>query len=74
MPPPGFDDLPVDQKIDYVQSLWDRIAANAPTRCHCRTGNGTFLMNDLPLIALHRHEARPWADVLDGLERRLKSR
>ena len=27
LPPPGFDDLPVEDKIDYVQSLWDRIAA-----------------------------------------------
>ena len=27
LPPPGFDALPVDEPIDYVQSLWDRIAA-----------------------------------------------
>lgn len=26
-PPAGVDDLPVDQQIDYVQTLWDRIAA-----------------------------------------------
>ncbi|MFO0762425.1 MAG: addiction module protein [Byssovorax sp.] len=25
-PPMGFDDLSVDQQIDYVQTLWDRIA------------------------------------------------
>ena len=27
IPPPGFDNLSIDDKIDYVQSLWDRIAA-----------------------------------------------
>ena len=27
LPPPGFDELSVDEQIDYVQSLWDRIAA-----------------------------------------------
>ena len=27
LPPPGFDTLSVDQQIDYVQSLWDRISA-----------------------------------------------
>jgi putative addiction module component (TIGR02574 family) len=27
-PPPGFDELSVDEKLDYVQSLWDHIAAN----------------------------------------------
>lgn len=28
VPPPGFDELSVDEKIDYVQALWDRISAN----------------------------------------------
>src|SRR5262245_40332150 len=27
LPPPGFDDLSIDEQIEYVQSLWDRIAA-----------------------------------------------
>jgi len=27
LPPAGFDALSVDEQIDYVQSLWDRIAA-----------------------------------------------
>ena len=27
IPPPGFDALSIDDKIDYVQWLWDRIAA-----------------------------------------------
>ena len=27
-PPSGFDDLSPDEKVDYVQSLWDRIAAS----------------------------------------------
>ena len=24
-PPPGFEALSIDEKIDYVESLWDRI-------------------------------------------------
>jgi putative addiction module component (TIGR02574 family) len=31
LPPPGFDDLSVDEKIDYVQSLWDRITVRPDT-------------------------------------------
>lgn len=27
IPPPGFDELSIEEQIDYVQSLWDRIAA-----------------------------------------------
>jgi putative addiction module component (TIGR02574 family) len=26
-PPPGFDDLTAEEKVEYVQSLWDRILA-----------------------------------------------
>lgn len=25
--PPGFDELSTDEKVDYVQSLWERVAA-----------------------------------------------
>jgi len=32
LPPPSFDDLSVDEKIDYLQSLWDRIAATPERR------------------------------------------
>jgi putative addiction module component (TIGR02574 family) len=28
LPPPGFDDLSVDEKLDYLQSLWNRITAS----------------------------------------------
>ena len=28
MPPPGFDALTVEEQIDYVQSLWEHIAAH----------------------------------------------
>ena len=31
LPPPGFDDLSVEEKIDYLQSLWERIAASPET-------------------------------------------
>ena len=27
IPPPGFDQLTVEEQIDYVQLLWERIAA-----------------------------------------------
>lgn len=27
-PPAGFDDLPVEEQIEYVQALWDRISAH----------------------------------------------
>lgn len=29
LPPPGFDDLSVEEKLDYLESLWDRITTDA---------------------------------------------
>lgn len=61
-PPLGFDDMPVDEQIEYVQSLWDRIVGRS---------------EDVPVPAWHRdeidariadHEAspdagQPWEEV-----------
>jgi putative addiction module component (TIGR02574 family) len=30
-PPPGFDDLSTDEKIDYLALLWDRITTRSAT-------------------------------------------
>jgi len=27
IPPPGFDELPIDEQVEYVQELWDRIVS-----------------------------------------------
>jgi putative addiction module component (TIGR02574 family) len=71
LPPAGFDELPVEEKLDYVQSLWDRIAAHP---------------EDLPVpewhqrvieerLAAHRADpeaARPWEQVREEVAAKLK--
>ncbi len=68
-PPPGFDELTIDQKLDYVQSLWDRIAAKPETvpvpEWHL----------DLIEQRLRQNRAgvgRPWSEVRDELLSRLR--
>jgi putative addiction module component (TIGR02574 family) len=73
MPPPGFDDLPVEEKIDYVQALWDRIAANAD-QVPLHEWQRQILEERMAAHRASPHESRPWKDVLDGLEQRLKAR
>jgi putative addiction module component (TIGR02574 family) len=29
LPPPGFDDLTVEEQVDYVQALWERVSNKA---------------------------------------------
>jgi putative addiction module component (TIGR02574 family) len=71
--PPGFDELTVDEKIDYIQSLWDRVTAGS---------------EDIPVPEWHRHildermeayranpeEGRPWEEVYEGLQHKLQDR
>jgi putative addiction module component (TIGR02574 family) len=66
MPPPGFDELSAEEKVQYVEQLWDRIGATP---------------DDVPLPGWHRQlvsdrladyrtgagAERPWSDVRDEL-------
>jgi putative addiction module component (TIGR02574 family) len=72
MPPPGFDALPVDEQIDYVQLLWDRIAATA----------GQVPLQDWQQalleerVAEHRRtpgDARSWEEVIERVQERLRA-
>jgi putative addiction module component (TIGR02574 family) len=72
-PPADFDDLPIEQQIGYVQTLWDRIATRE---------------DQVPVPAWHRevldarlaeHEAdpaggQPWEQVEADLRKWLADR
>ncbi len=72
LPPPGFDDLPVEDQIDYVQSLWDHIAAGV-AQAPLHKWQQAILEERL---AAHRRapaEARPWEEVIERLHQRLRN-
>ena len=72
LPPPGFDRLPVDEQVDYVQSLWDHIAANVD-QVPLQQWQQALLEERL---AAHRRvpeEARPWKEVIDRVQYRLRA-
>jgi putative addiction module component (TIGR02574 family) len=72
--PPGFDDMPVEEKIDYVQTLWDRIFRHD----HAQIPSPRWHRDEVQ-AALADHErdpaaARPWSEVRRELEAKLKPR
>jgi putative addiction module component (TIGR02574 family) len=71
LPPPGFDALPVEDQIDYVQSLWDRIAATAgqvPLQEWQQALLDERLAQQEAVIArILRHRSRPWVASAGGL-------
>ena len=69
MPPPGFDDLNVDQQIEYVQALWDRIAAKE-NAVPVPDWHREILDERLADLEVHPEASRPWdavkADLLEA--------
>jgi putative addiction module component (TIGR02574 family) len=70
MPPPGFDDLPLAEQIDYVQSLWDRIAA--ADQIPLQEWQRRVLDERLAAYRAAPADAAPWNEVLDRIEHRLR--
>lgn len=72
-PPPGFDDLPVDEQIDFVQSLWDRIAATAE-QVPVPEWHRDILRERLAAYKANPGARRSWTDVRTDIERTLRDR
>ncbi len=70
VPPPGFDDLPIEDQIDYVQALWDRIAAS-PERVPVPDWHKSILDERLADEA-RAEDSVPWEQVRDELRARLR--
>lgn len=70
-PPPGFDELALDQQIEYIQALWDRIAERAG-QVPLHDWQQQLLQERLQAHSRAPGDARPWAEVLDRLEGRLR--
>ena len=73
LPPPGFDDLPVEEQIDYVQSLWDHIAISVD-QVPLHEWQQAILEERLAAHRRAPHESRPWGEVIERLQHRLRDR
>ena len=71
VPPPGFDDLPVEEQIDYVQALWDRIAAT-PDRVPVPDWHKAILDERLADLEANPDDSVPWEQVRDELRAKLR--
>jgi putative addiction module component (TIGR02574 family) len=73
LPPPGFDELPIDDRVDYVQTLWDRIAAK-PEDLPVPDWHLDVIRDRLAEYRRSPNTGRPWSVVRDELLRKLRSR
>jgi len=70
--PPGFDEMPVEQKIDYVQALWKRILCKDSDRIPSPDWHRDEVRAALAEHRGNPEAARPWADVRAEIEAKLK--
>ena len=72
-PPPGFDELSVDEQIDFVQSLWERIAAT-PEQVPVPEWHRRIIRERLEAYKANPTTGRLWTDVRTDIERKLRDR
>lgn len=72
IPPAGFDDLPIDAQIDFVQSLWDRIATN-PNQVAVPGWHRRILKERLKDLDSSPEDGVTWEELRDRLESQLSS-
>jgi len=62
LPPPGFDELNINEQIEYVQALWDRIAAKED-RVPVPDWHREILHERLADLQANPNAGRPWEEV-----------
>lgn len=72
-PPSGFDDLSVEEQIDFVQSLWDRIAST-PEQVPVPEWHRQILLECLEAYRANPTAGRLWEDVRTDIDRKLRDR
>jgi putative addiction module component (TIGR02574 family) len=72
MPPPGFDELSPQEKLDYVEALWSRIIAR-PEEVPVEDWQRELVVKRLAAYRAGEGGARPWAEVRQELLSRLRS-
>ena len=66
VPPPGFEQLTIEEQIDYVQSLWNVIAAR-PEKVAVPGWHGEILDERLAEYQQDPDEGVPWAQFRSRL-------
>ena len=69
-PPPGFDALSIEEKIEYVQSLWDRIASDVD-KVPLTEWQRQLLDERLNDLEKNPEAGIPWSEVQAGILRKL---
>lgn len=71
LPPPGFDDLSGAEKLDYLQALWDRIAAH-PDEVPVPDWHRELIEERLAEHRAGPDDVTPWEEVREAVREKLR--
>jgi putative addiction module component (TIGR02574 family) len=71
-PPPGFDELSPDEKLEYIQALWDRFAEH-PDDGPVPDWHRRVIAARLAAHQRGEMTTRSWSEVREDLLARLRS-
>ena len=69
--PPGFDELPVEEQLEFLSSLWDRIAA-VPARVPVPSWHLTLIDQRRDDLEANPDDAASWDEVREELNGKLQ--
>ena len=72
MPPPGFDTLSSDEKLDYIQQLWDHFAEH-PEQVPVPEWHRQVIAERLAAYRRGEGSSRSWAEIREELLARLRT-
>lgn len=72
MPPPGFEALSPDEKLDYIQRLWDHFAGD-PEQVPVPDWQRRIILERLAAHRRGEGSSRPWPEIREELLARLRS-
>ena len=71
--PPEFGRAPSEERIAFVQDLWDQIAQE-PDKVQLPEQHKRILANRLAVYRTNPHDGKPWSEVRDHLLAQLRTR
>ncbi len=72
LPPPGFDALSVEEQIDYVQSLWNHIAAR-PEQVPVPDWHREVIAERSEAYRANPEESKTWKEIEKNLTAELNA-
>jgi putative addiction module component (TIGR02574 family) len=72
LPPPGFDELSADEKLEYIQGLWDHVSEH-PEEVPVPDWHREIVAERLAAHRRGEMTSRPWPEVREELLARLRT-